>query len=126
MVRAKKPSTMAEIDQQLEDEQKQGYCRIGEFVYWFSQLEFTIRARLAAALSLPDNQFDIVISPYDFAMLCNVSVKLLSQQFPEKAADIEKFSRDAALSTTRGWALHMGRGRTAPKESLRATCHAEA
>jgi hypothetical protein len=54
MARAKKPSTMAEIDQQLEDERKQGYCRIGEFVVWFSQLEFTIRARLAAALSLPD------------------------------------------------------------------------
>jgi len=84
MARAKKPSTMAEIDQELEDERKQGYCRIGEFVYWFSQLEFTIRARLSAALSLPDNQFDIVISPYDFAMLCTVSEKAIESTIPRK------------------------------------------
>ena len=107
MARAKKPSTMAEVDQQLEDERKQGYCRIGEFVFWFSQLEFTIRARLAAALSLPDSQFDIVISPYDFAMLCTVSEKLLSQQFPEKAVDIEKvFKRCRAINDERVGIAH--------------------
>ena len=129
MARAKKPSTMAEIDQELEDERKQGYCRIGEFVYWFSQLEFTIRARLAAALSLPDNQFDIVISPYDFAMLCTVSEKLLSQQFPEKAADIEKvFKRCRAINDERvgiahGTWTHGTQGiiaRQVPRGSLKA------
>ena len=113
----------------LEDERKQGYCRIGEFVYWFSQLEFTIRARLAAALSLPDNQFDIVISPYDFAMLCTVSEKLLSQQFPEKAADIEKvFKRCRAVNDERvgiahGMWTHGPQGiiaRQVPRGSLKA------
>jgi hypothetical protein len=120
---------MAEIDQQLEDERNQGYCRIGEFGFWFSQLEFTIRARLAAALSLPDNQFDIVISPYDFAMLCTVSEKLLSQQFPEKAADIEKvFKRCRAINNERvgiahGTWTHGTQGiiaRQVPRGSLKA------
>lgn len=50
---------------------------IGHFVYWFSQLEFTIKSRLAHALNLPDDLFDIVIGPYDFAVLCTVTERTL-------------------------------------------------
>jgi hypothetical protein len=50
---------------------------IGHFIYWFSQLEFTIKARLARALDLPEDLFDIIIGPYDFAMLCTVTERTL-------------------------------------------------
>ena len=50
---------------------------IGYFIFWFSQLEFTIKARLAGALGLKDEMFDIVIGPYDFAMLCKVTEQVL-------------------------------------------------
>lgn len=50
---------------------------IGHFMYWFSQLEFTIKMRLASALDLPQDLFDIIIGPYDFAMLCTVTERTL-------------------------------------------------
>lgn len=50
---------------------------IGEFIFWFSQLEFTIKARLAGALRLDDRFFEIIIGPYDFAMLCTVTRETL-------------------------------------------------
>jgi hypothetical protein len=34
----------------LAAEEAELYSAIGEFIYWFSQLEFTIKARLAGAL----------------------------------------------------------------------------
>jgi hypothetical protein len=53
------------------------YTAIGQFMFEFSQLEFIIRNALGDALALKevgDNaQFDIVISPYDFATLCSVT-----------------------------------------------------
>ena len=51
------------------------YAAIGEFVFRFSQLEFTIKARLSNALNLPPELFDIITSPYDFAMLCTVTAE---------------------------------------------------
>ncbi|MBC9883776.1 hypothetical protein G8O24_41615 [Bradyrhizobium sp. INPA01-394B] len=57
----------------LEEEQRQTNEAIGAFIFEFSQLEFTIRARLARVLGLKDSMADIVIGPYDFAMLCVVS-----------------------------------------------------
>jgi hypothetical protein len=50
---------------------------IGHFVYWFSQLEFTIKCGLANALDLAEDLFDIIIGPYDFAMLCTVTERTL-------------------------------------------------
>lgn len=56
------------------------YTAIGQFMFEFSQLEFVIRHALGDALALSeigDNaQFDIVVSPYDFATLCNVTKAL--------------------------------------------------
>jgi hypothetical protein len=53
------------------------YTSIGQFMFEFSQLEFIIRHALGEALALSeigdDAQFDIVVSPYDFVTLCNVT-----------------------------------------------------
>jgi hypothetical protein len=53
------------------------YLAIGQFMFEFSQLEFTIRHLLGEILEFkdtgPDALFDILISPYDFATLCNVT-----------------------------------------------------
>ena len=63
-----------------EDERQEGFRRIGEFIFWFSQLEFTIKARLERALSLPDQLAEAVTTPYDFAVLCTVT-----QNLPQEA-----------------------------------------
>lgn len=57
----------------LDDEQRQTNEAIGAFIFAFSQLEFTIRVRLARVLGLKESMADIVTGPYDFAMLCVVS-----------------------------------------------------
>lgn len=53
------------------------YAAIGEFVFRFSQLEFSIKARLSNALDLRPGLFDIITSPYDFAVLCTVTAETL-------------------------------------------------
>jgi hypothetical protein len=63
----------------LAAEETELHQAIGEFIFWFSQLEFTIKARLAGALKLEDALFDFVIGPYDFAMLCKVTEQTLSE-----------------------------------------------
>jgi hypothetical protein len=57
----------------LINEQRKTHEAIGAFIFAFSQLEFTIRARLARVLGLKEGMADIVTGPYDFAMLCTVS-----------------------------------------------------
>jgi hypothetical protein len=105
------------------------YTAIGEFIFWFSQLEFTIKARLAGALDLPEGLFDCIIGPYDFRILCAVTEKVLSLKAPKAQAKIHKyFSRCIQLndksrivvahgSWTTGGARHMSRG------SLQASIH---
>lgn len=68
-----------------------GFQSIGEFLFQFSQLEFTIRAVLAGELGLSNEQFDVVTGPYDFAMLCKVTRKILTQKYPEKEKRLEEF-----------------------------------
>ena len=63
----------------LAAEEVELHGAIGEFIFWFSQLEFTIKARLAGALDLEDGLFNIIIGPYDFAMLCTVTELVLSK-----------------------------------------------
>jgi hypothetical protein len=56
------------------------FLAIGEFIFEFSQLEFTIRHALGTALDLNDDtRFDAVTSPYDFAALCRVTSAILQQ-----------------------------------------------
>lgn len=49
----------------LDEEQRQTNEAIGAFIFAFSQLEFTIRVRLARVLGLQENMADIVTGPYD-------------------------------------------------------------
>jgi hypothetical protein len=75
----------------LAVEEAELHKAIGEFIFWFSQLEFTIKARLAGALALEDGLFDIIIGPYDFAMLCTVTENVLRKG---AAADVAKRVKD--------------------------------
>ena len=50
---------------------------IGEFIYSFSQMEITMRLKLADALKLQEGLFEVVVGPYDFATLCNVLREVL-------------------------------------------------
>jgi hypothetical protein len=105
------------------------YTAIGEFIFWFSQLEFTLKARLAGALELRGNLFDIIIGPYDFRMLCAVTESVLTLNTPQAKNEIHKyFARCLELndktrvvvahgSWTTGGARHMSRG------SLKASIH---
>jgi hypothetical protein len=78
-----------------EEIKAKGFQLIGEFIFWFSQLEFTIKDRLASALRLPDKYFGAVTTPYDFAVLCTVTqTVLLSNYPPEKKQEIDKVFND--------------------------------
>lgn len=71
------------------------YRAIGESIFYFSQLEFNIKARLAVALKLPDELFDIVIGPYDFAMLCTVTQQTQSLEVDPATKDrLRKYFRE--------------------------------
>jgi hypothetical protein len=78
--------------QQLIREEAALQKSIGHFVYWFSQLEFTIKSRLANALDLAEGLFDVIIGPYDFAMLCTVTERALMRGASRKdQARIKKY-----------------------------------
>jgi hypothetical protein len=49
------------------------FQKIGEFIVWFSRLEFALRRTLAEALDLHRDLFDAVTSSYDFRNLCEVT-----------------------------------------------------
>ena len=73
--------------EELEQREERLYRAIGYFIFWFSQLEFTIKARLANALQLEEGMFDIIIGPYDFAMLCTVTKQTLMRTASETAKE---------------------------------------
>jgi hypothetical protein len=52
------------------------YSSIGRFIFEFSQLEYTIRYRLAEHIGLKDEFFDTFMS-HDFSMLCNIAERVL-------------------------------------------------
>jgi hypothetical protein len=105
---------------------------IGEFIFWFSQLEFTIKARLAGALKLEEKLFDVIIGPYDFAMLCTVTKEMLSLDASEDTqkriktyfGECHSLNQKARLIVAHGsWTLggvrHVSRG------TLKASVHFE-
>jgi hypothetical protein len=88
-------------DEEKEAEQKKKlalYTAIGQFIFEFSQLEFMIRATLGEALGIKDAdpQFDIVISPYDFVTLCNVTKAVFMRTMG--AAEEERKEIEAILN----------------------------
>ena len=68
----------------MADKNAKLYSAIGEFIFWFSQLEGRLKYTLAASLDLKPGQFDVVVSPYDFAVLCTVAEKTLKLDFDEE------------------------------------------
>lgn len=52
------------------------YSAIGRFIFEFSQLEYTLRARISERVGLEDSFFDTIMS-HDFSMLCNIAERLL-------------------------------------------------
>jgi hypothetical protein len=67
------------------------YQAIGKFVYEFSQLELSIRLRLADALQLNEELSAVVVGPYDVATLFNVTKEVLLRT--RKDLDAEKISK---------------------------------
>jgi hypothetical protein len=104
------------------------YRAIGEFIFYFSQLEFNIKARLAGALKLEDELFDIVIGPYDFAMLCTVTRQTLSvgvddatkKRIKKYFSECQTLNQTARLIVAHGtWSLEGG-ARHVSRSSLEA------
>ena len=92
-----------------EEEKAQGFKLIGEFTFWYSQLEYTIKARLAAALSISDELFDTIIAPYDFLTLCTVTKNVLTRKYSnqmDQRAVAKVFNACAALNTERVRVAH--------------------
>lgn len=82
---------------------------IGAFIYEFSLLEFNIRWVLGMALKLDIASFDVVTSPYDFAMLCQVAKKVLALAEDEetKKEEIERtFDACLGVNTVRNQIVH--------------------
>ncbi|QND71393.1 hypothetical protein [Tardiphaga robiniae] len=76
---------VATLGEALEIVQSETYFRaIGEFIFRFSQLEFLLKSTLASYLKLKDDQFDVIVGPYDFAMLCTVAEKTIKPDFDEE------------------------------------------
>jgi hypothetical protein len=104
---------------------------IGEFIFKFSQLEYLIKSALASYLKLRDDQFDVVVGPYDFAMLCTVAEKTIKLDFDEEFHPALKsfFNRCRALNDLRVVVAHgswsIKGARHASRRSLEAKMHFE-
>ncbi len=85
----KKPTMAgrAEAKEQTLPNEYEIKLAIGEFIIEFSQLEFTIRDALSRALGLDDALFDIVVGPYDFAMLCTVSKEVFKLKLDKETSE---------------------------------------
>jgi hypothetical protein len=112
--------------------QSEDYFRaIGEFIFRFSQLEHLIKSALAGYLNLRSDQFDVVVGPYDFAMLCTVAEKTIKLDFDKEfhSALNKFFKRCRALNDLRVVVAHGSwttRGaRHASRRSLEAKMHFE-
>lgn len=116
--------------EELDRREEALYRAIGYFIYWFSQLEFTVKARLANALDLDEGMFDIIIGPYDFAMLCTVTRQTLMRTAPETAKkriksffdNCHKLNQKARLIVAHGTWTHAG-VRHVSRSTLQANVH---
>ncbi len=91
-----------ELDFRADKDIAKAFQLIGEFIFWFSQVEFTIRFRLKKVLQLPEAISDPVTASYDFSVLCTVATKVLSNKYPTKEkAFTDLFNRCLTLNTDR-------------------------
>jgi hypothetical protein len=113
-----------------EETKTRGFQLIGEFIFRFSQLEFTIKARLQTALCLPDDVAEAVTTPYDFAVLCTVTQTVLLTKYPPaKKPEIDEVFKncrklnDERVRIAHGMWTHARRGlvaRYASRSKLKA------
>lgn len=127
------PIEVESIEKAFEIMQSEEFYRaIGEFIFRFSQLEYLIKSALASYLKLRDDQFDVVIGPYDFAMLCTVAEKTIKLDFDEKSHPAlkaffnrcRKLNQEVRIVVAHGsWST--GGARYASRQSLEARMHFE-
>ena len=87
-------------------EKSRMFMAIGRFIYQFSQLEFTMKAFLAAQIGIKEEHFDAVTASYDFHILSVVTQTISLMRFPSKRRASTTCLTDAENSTTTGIALH--------------------
>lgn len=129
---ARGPVEVKNIKEAFEVMQSEDYFRaIGEFIFRFSQLEYQLKSTLASYLKLRDDQFDVVVGPYDFAMLLTVVEKTIKLDFDAEFHPALKsfFNRCRKLNDMRVIVAH-GRwstegARYASRSSLEAKMHFE-
>jgi hypothetical protein len=126
------PVEVKSVEEAFEIMQSEEFFRaIGEFIFKFSQLEHQLKSTLASYLKLRDDQFDVIVGPYDFAMLCTVAEKTIKLDFDEEYHPALKsfFNRCRTLNDLRVVVAHGSwstRGaRHASRRSLEAKMHFE-
>lgn len=62
------------------------FAAIGRFIVAFSQLEFTYKHFLADAIQLSDEDFNPVMSAFDFSKLCNITRVMFKARWGEENA----------------------------------------
>src|SRR3984893_6770893 len=131
--RTPEPIEVKNLQEDIEVMQSEEFFRaIGEFIFRFSQLEYLIKSTLASYLKLRDDQFDVVVGPYDFAMLCTVAEKTIKLDFDEEFHPAlksffnrcRKLNQEVRLVVAHGsWTA--GGARYASRQSLEAKMHFE-
>jgi hypothetical protein len=131
--RTPEPIEVKNLQEAIEVMQSEEFFRaIGEFIFRFSQLEYLIKSTLASYLKLRDDQFDVVVGPYDFAMLLTVAEKTIKLDFdaefhPALKAFFNrcrKLNQEVRLVVAHGsWTT--GGARYASRQSLEAKMHFE-
>src|SRR5258708_15472659 len=127
------PVEVNNIQEAFEVMQSEEFFRaIGEFIFRFSQLEYQIKSTLASYLKLRDDQFDVVVRPYDFAMLLTVAEKTIKLDFDaEFHPDLKSFfnkcrklNQEVRVVVAHGsWTT--GGARYASRQSFEAKMHFE-
>jgi hypothetical protein len=126
------PVEVNSLEEAFEVMQSEEFFRaIGEFIFRFSQLEYQLKGTLASYLKLRDDQFDVVVGPYDFAMLLTVAEKTIKLDFDAEFHPALKsfFNRCRKLNDMRVVVAHgswtIGGARYASRSSLEAKMHFE-
>ncbi|MDF0584723.1 hypothetical protein [Bradyrhizobium yuanmingense] len=103
---ADEKETVREVFFTSESSNTELFTAIGHFIFQFSQLETMIRHLLSEALGLKgDRNFNLIVSPYDFRTLCDVTSGYLrnlpdaAEEFQEK---VRKTFNDCKEITTIG------------------------
>jgi hypothetical protein len=131
--RTPEPIEVNNFQEAIEILQSEEFFRaIGEFIFRFSQLEYLLKSTLASYLKLRDDQFDVVVGPYDFAMLLTVAEKTIKLDFdPEYHPALKTFfnrcrklNQEVRVVVAHGSWTTAG-ARYASRQSLEAKMHFE-